>query len=119
MIAALRSPARAAIARRAVEPDGRDLLQAIAAFLSKVLSSRRCIKERRDVAEHPNLAVETEREEDGRWLAEVPALPGAVAYGRTREEAAAKAEALALRVLAERLEHGEDVPEIAGLFQAA
>ena len=69
--------------------------------------------------QHPSLAVEIEREDDGRWLAEVPAVPGALAYGRTREEAAAKAEALALRALAERLEHGEPVPEIAGLFQAA
>ena len=69
--------------------------------------------------QHPGLAVEIEHEDDGRWLAEVPAVPGALAYGGTREEAAAKAEALALRVLAERLEHGEPVPEIAGLFQAA
>jgi predicted RNase H-like HicB family nuclease len=71
------------------------------------------------MAQPSSMAVETEREDDGRWLAEVPVVPGALAYGSTREEAAAKAEALALRVLAERLEHGEDVPEIAGLFQAA
>ena len=67
--------------------------------------------------QHPSLAVEIEREDDGRWLAEVPAVPGALAYGRTREEAAAKAEALALRALAERLDMA--VPEIAGLLQAA
>ncbi len=67
----------------------------------------------------PRLAVEIEREDDGRWLAEVPAVPGALAYGRTPEEAAAKAEALALRALAERLEHGEPAPEIAGLFERA
>ncbi|MGH6960791.1 MAG: type II toxin-antitoxin system HicB family antitoxin [Dongiaceae bacterium] len=56
------------------------------------------------------LSIECEREEDGRWLAEVPELPGALAYGATAEEAMAKAEALALRVLAERLEHGEVQP---------
>jgi len=49
----------------------------------------------------------TEREEDGRWLAEVPQLPGVLSYGTSREVAMAKAEVLALRVLAERLEHGE------------
>jgi predicted RNase H-like HicB family nuclease len=63
--------------------------------------------------------VEAEREEDGRWIAEVPALPGVMAYGQTREQAIARAEALALRVLAERLEHGEPTPELDGLFEAA
>ncbi len=63
--------------------------------------------------------VETEREADGRWIAEVPALPGVMAYDQTRERAIAKAEALALRVLAERLEHGEPTPELDGLFEAA
>ena len=53
------------------------------------------------------LHIETEIEEDGRWIAEVPQLPGVMAYGATEDEAAAKAEVLALRVLAERLEHGE------------
>lgn len=51
--------------------------------------------------------IECEREDDGRWLAEVPELPGVLAYGSSREEAAAKAQVLALRVLAERLEHSE------------
>jgi len=51
--------------------------------------------------------IEHEREEDGRWLAEVPELPGVLAYGTTADEAMAKAEALAFRVLAERLEHKE------------
>lgn len=51
--------------------------------------------------------LECEREEDGRWLAEVSQLPGVLAYGVSAEDAMAKAEALALRVLAERLEHGE------------
>ena len=58
-----------------------------------------------------NFNIEYEREDDGRWLAEVPQLPGVMAYGATREEAMAKAEVLALRVLAERLEHGESKPE--------
>jgi predicted RNase H-like HicB family nuclease len=55
--------------------------------------------------------IEHEREEDGRWLAEVPELPGVLAYGATAEEAIAKAEVLALRVLAERLEHNEASPQ--------
>jgi predicted RNase H-like HicB family nuclease len=57
-----------------------------------------------------HLSIETELEEDGRWIAEVPQLPGVLAYGGTAEEAAAKAEALAFRVLAERLEQGESKP---------
>ena len=65
------------------------------------------------------LNVEIEREEDGRWIAEIPALSGVMVYGATREEAVAKAEALALRVLADRVEHGEAVPEIKVLFSAA
>ena len=66
------------------------------------------------------LRIETEREEDGRWLAEVPALPGVLSYGATDVEARNKATALALRVIAERLEHGEPLPdELAGMFQVA
>lgn len=53
------------------------------------------------------LTIETERETDGRWIAEVPELPGVLAYGATQDEALARVEALALRVLAEQLEHGE------------
>jgi predicted RNase H-like HicB family nuclease len=64
------------------------------------------------------LTLETEREVDGRWIAEIVQLPGVIAYGDSREEAVAKAEALALRVLADRLEHGEEVPEVGGLFAA-
>lgn len=65
-------------------------------------------------------AVELEREQDGRWIAEVPALAGALSYGASREEALAKVEALALRVLAERLEHGEHEPDrFSVTFQAA
>lgn len=56
------------------------------------------------------LTIECEREEDGRWLAEVPELPGVMAYGDSAVEAQTKAEVLALRVLAERLEHWEMVP---------
>ena len=63
--------------------------------------------------------VEIEREDDGRWIADVVALPGVLAYGVTREEALARAEVLALRVLADRLEHGEAIPEVTGLFEAA
>lgn len=55
-------------------------------------------------------SIECEREEDGRWVAEVPQLPGVLANGNTSHEALAKAEVLALRVLAERLEHGEARP---------
>ena len=54
--------------------------------------------------------LECEREDDGRWVAEVPQLPGVLAYGATAEEAMSKAEVLALRVLADRLEHGESRP---------
>src|SRR3972149_7301277 len=58
-----------------------------------------------------NFTIEHEREDDGRWLAEVPELSGVLAYGATAKEAMAKAEALALRVLAERLEHNETGPQ--------
>ncbi len=58
-----------------------------------------------------NFSIEYEQEEDGRWLAEVPQLPGVFTYGATADEAMAKAEVPALRVLAERLEHGESRPE--------
>jgi predicted RNase H-like HicB family nuclease len=64
--------------------------------------------------------VEYEQEEDGRWIAEVLELPGVMVYGATREEALAKAQALALRVLAERLDHGEMLDEpLKILFAAA
>ena len=56
--------------------------------------------------------VEVEQEEDGRWIAEVIDLPGVLAYGQTEEEAKAKVQALALRVVADRLEHGEAGPEL-------
>ena len=64
--------------------------------------------------------VETEREEDGRWIAEVADLDGVLAYGTTRDEAIARAEALALRVLADRLEHAEAGPDLVSVsFRAA
>ena len=66
-----------------------------------------------------NFEIECEREEDGRWLAEVPQLPGVLAYGSTRDEAMAKAQVLALRVLAERLEHGEAQPQSISISVAA
>jgi predicted RNase H-like HicB family nuclease len=53
--------------------------------------------------------VDVEREEDGRWIGEVSDLPGVLCYGATREEAVAKATALAFRILAERLDHGENI----------
>ena len=65
------------------------------------------------------LTIEIEREEDGRWIGEVPQLPGVVAYGASEEEARKKAAALALRVIADRIEHGEPAPiEARDLFAA-
>jgi len=57
-------------------------------------------------------AIEIEQEKDGRWIAEIPQIPGAMVYGPTREQAVSRVEALALRVLAERIEHGEISPVI-------
>ena len=66
------------------------------------------------------LTIEIEHEEDGRWIGEVPELPGVVAYGATKEEACNKTAALALRVIADRIEHGEPAPISASdLFAAA
>lgn len=63
--------------------------------------------------------IEVEREADKRWIAEVVALPGVMTYGRTRKQAVSKAQALALRVLADRIEHGETIPDIAKHFVEA
>ena len=63
--------------------------------------------------------VEVERESDKRWIAEVTGLPGVMVYGATRKQAIAKAQALALRVLADRIEHGEKVPAITKHFVGA
>jgi predicted RNase H-like HicB family nuclease len=66
------------------------------------------------------LQIELDQEVDGRWLAEVSALPGVLTYGVTKTDAVARVQALALRVLAERLEQGEAVPEFLNVtFQAA
>ena len=63
--------------------------------------------------------VEYTQEADGRWLAEVVEIPGVLAYGQTSDEALAKAQALALRVLADRLEHGENIPKLINISFAA
>jgi predicted RNase H-like HicB family nuclease len=65
------------------------------------------------------LRIEFEKEEDGRWIADIPSLPGVMAYGASRKEARLRVEALALRTLADRLEHGERIPELAELFVPA
>jgi predicted RNase H-like HicB family nuclease len=62
------------------------------------------------------LQVEVDREEDGRWIAEVRELPGVLAYGESRDEAVERAKALSLRVMADRLEHGESIPEMGQVF---
>jgi predicted RNase H-like HicB family nuclease len=67
-----------------------------------------------------NFNIETEQEQDGRWLADVVEIPGGTAYGSTPHEAIARVQALALRVLAERIEQGEVEPEYVNVsFQAA
>jgi predicted RNase H-like HicB family nuclease len=63
--------------------------------------------------------VETEQETDGRWIAEIAQIPGALAYGTSRDEAIARVEALGLRVLAEQIEQGETSPEIEKVFTVA
>lgn len=63
--------------------------------------------------------ISVEQEVDGRWVAEIGVLPGVMAYGTTETDAIAKVQALALRVLAERLEHGEAVPEFLTVTFAA
>ncbi|MHB8845832.1 MAG: type II toxin-antitoxin system HicB family antitoxin [Nitrospirota bacterium] len=62
------------------------------------------------------MRIVIEKEEDGRWIAEVSDLPCVLAYGKTREEAIARVEALALRVIADRIDHGESIPELDELF---
>lgn len=65
------------------------------------------------------MRIEIDQEEDGRWLTEIPELPGVMAYGTTQEEAVTRVKALALRVLADRLEHGESIPELVQVFSIA
>jgi predicted RNase H-like HicB family nuclease len=62
------------------------------------------------------LTIEVEQEVDGRWLAEIPDLPGVMTYGQTRREAIERVQVLSLRVLADRLDHGEPVPRMSGVF---
>ena len=66
-----------------------------------------------------SLYIEIDREEDGRWIGEVPDLPGLFAYGDTRGEALDRVKALALRIIADRLERGERIPDLADLFSVA
>ena len=66
-----------------------------------------------------NFDIVSELEDDGRWIAEVPQLPGVLAYGATRDEAMSRVQVLALRVLAERLEHGEARPQSISISVAA
>ena len=62
------------------------------------------------------LGIETEQEDDGRWIAEISDLPGVMVYADSRDEAVARVKALALRALADRLESGESIPQTADLF---
>ena len=62
------------------------------------------------------LRIEIEHEEDGRWIAEIITIPGALCYGTTREEAIYRVESLVLRVLADKIEHGEATPELSEVF---
>ena len=62
------------------------------------------------------MTIETEREADGRWIAEISSVSGALCYGATREEAVRRVEALAHRILADRLEHGESTEQIENVF---
>jgi predicted RNase H-like HicB family nuclease len=65
------------------------------------------------------LSIEVEQEDDGRWLTEVPELPGVMAYGQTRQEAIERVQALALRVVADKIEHGEPLPPNAEAWRKA
>ncbi len=66
-----------------------------------------------------HLTVGLDREEDGRWITEVLELSGVLTYGKTREDAIARVQALALRVLADQLEHGDQVPAMKDVFSIA
>ncbi|MGV8123608.1 MAG: type II toxin-antitoxin system HicB family antitoxin [Candidatus Xenobiia bacterium LiM19] len=65
------------------------------------------------------LRIEIEKEEDGRWIAEIPDLSGVMAYGQSRQEALSRVKALALRVIADRLDYGEPVPDLDHIFAIA
>lgn len=66
-----------------------------------------------------NLIIEIDQEEDGRWIAEIPEIPGAMTYGQTSQQAVISVKSLALRILADRLEHGESIPEMEQVFLIA
>lgn len=68
------------------------------------------------MANRKKFTIELDREEDGRWIAEVPNLPGVLVYGASRKEVIKRAQALALRVLADRIDHGEKIPAVAESF---
>ena len=65
------------------------------------------------------MRIRIEQEDDGRWIAEVPDLPGVLTYGTTRDEAVCRIKVLALRIMADRLEHGEYLPETSAVFAVA
>ena len=65
------------------------------------------------------MRIEVDQEEDGRWIAEAPQIPGGLAYGESKEAAISKVEALVLRILADRLENGEQAPELNKVFTVA
>ncbi len=65
------------------------------------------------------MLIDIEKEEDGRWIAEITEMPGTLVYGSTREEAINKVKALALRVMADRLESGEEVRDLKQVFDVA
>lgn len=66
-----------------------------------------------------NLEIELDQETDGRWIAEMSELPGVLAYGSTRDDAILKAKVLALRVIADRIEHGESTPDTIAFVASA
>jgi predicted RNase H-like HicB family nuclease len=74
---------------------------------------------KRSLREIPTATIEVEQEDDGRWIAEAPDLPGVIAYGATEEETLCRVKVLASRVMADRLEHGEELPELASVFAVA
>jgi predicted RNase H-like HicB family nuclease len=78
-----------------------------------------CYNESNERQAEMKFTVESEQEEDGRWLAEVKELPGVLTYGKDPDEAASRAQALALRVIADRLENGETSPSLMFTFEMA
>ena len=80
---------------------------------------RFCYNESNERQDEMKFTVEYEQEEDGRWLAEVKELPGVLVYGKDPDDAAARAQALALRVVADRLENGESASSLIFTFEMA